>query len=107
VLDINMDEGMLSCHVNETCLTLLLGAGHQYGRGNAGRQGRHGQILQPHLIRARHCQGGSVTAVFRIRDIFVLMRILLFSSVTFKMPTENNLFLCLFLFEGTFTGCGQ
>ncbi len=30
------------------------------------------------------------------------LRILLFSSVTFKMPTKNN-FLCLFLFEGTFT----
>ncbi len=43
----------------------------------------------------------------RTFDKRIWMRILLFSSVTFKIPTKNYLFspkfLCLFLFEGTGT----
>ncbi len=63
----------------------------------------------------------TVKAMFRIRDIFLRIRIhttdlwiririliciLLFTSVTFEMPTKNIFFLkffCLLFFEGTFT----
>jgi hypothetical protein len=37
----------------------------------------------------------------RASDQWIRIRILLFSSLTFKMPTKKNYFFCLLLFEGT------
>jgi hypothetical protein len=49
---------------------------------------------------------GSVSLTNGVR-LWIRIRILLFSSLTFKVPTKNKHFfpklLCLFLFEGTFT----
>jgi hypothetical protein len=46
----------------------------------------------------------------RTTDLWIWIRLLLFSSVTFKMQTKKNFFpnfICLLIFEGTFTSFFQ
>jgi hypothetical protein len=85
----------------------------------------HARLVAPKVMRTgkrfaalgalkRLVQGGNIVGVLlevpvlRIHDnlvwIRIRMRILLFSSLTFKMPTKNKKkFSCVLLFEGTFT----
>ncbi len=59
-------------------------------------------------IASRQCSGyvtfwyGSGSA-----DPYLRIRILLFSSVTYQMPTNNYIYCCLLLFEGTLTSFFQ
>jgi hypothetical protein len=48
-----------------------------------------------HYCYKQEQQGGALRAVFRIHDVLERLRILLFSSMTFKMPIGSKFFFLI------------